>query len=189
MLVTVGVCHSGRSPAVMKRSLKMYLRKVVLPLTLVTVMFFMGCSKAPVVVTVDVDRVAGESKDAQMIISEVESFSKSAEEQINRAAGQIQTLSNDPRSNPEQLNMMKMQFSEMVKQAEQEVMKRRDMAEEEVHMKLEKALDSLARENGWDIVIRKGPQSALWAGEALDRTKMVIERMDGVSKKDTKTGS
>ncbi len=167
----------------------MKLGYVVLLFTLIAVLSFMGCSKAPVVVTVDVDRVAGESKDAQMIISEVESFSKSAEEQINRAAGQIQTLSSDPRSNPEQLNMMKMQFNEMVKQAEQEVMKRRDMAEEEVHMKLEKAIDSLAKENGWDIVIRKGPQSALWAGESLDRTKMVIERMDGVSKKEPKSGS
>ncbi len=56
-------------------------------------------------------------------------------------------------------------------------------------MKLERALDSLAKENDWDIVIRKGPQSALWAGEALDRTKMVIERMDGISKKETKSGS
>ena len=167
----------------------MSFRHAVFLFSLVAVLSFTGCSKGPVVVTVDVDRVAGESKDAQMIIAEVESFSKSAEEQINRAAGQIQTLSADPRSNPEELNMMKMQFGEMVKQAEQEVMKRRDMAEEEVHMKLEKALESRAKENDWDIVIRKGPQSALWAGEALDRTKMVIERMDGISKKETKSGS
>ncbi len=74
----------------------MNFRHAVLLFTLVAVLSFTGCSKGPVVVTVDVDRVAGESKDAQMIIAEVESFSKSAEEQINRAAGQIQTLSADP---------------------------------------------------------------------------------------------
>jgi Skp family chaperone for outer membrane proteins len=145
---------------------------------LVIVFFTCGCSKAPVIVTTDMDRVIRESQQAKRIIDEVESFAKSVEAQLNEAAGQVQTVASDPKSDPARVDYMKAQLNQMYSQAQEEVSLRRNKAEEEVHRKLEETLKVLAKEKGWHLVIRKGPQSALWADEALDQTDLVIKRMD-----------
>lgn len=138
-----------------------------------------GGSKAPVAVTVDMERVFKESQQARKITTEVESFAKSVETQLDEAASQIDAASSDPKTDRSRVDYMKAQFGQMVRQAEEEVDIRRGRAEDEVQRKLEEALKILAKEKGWQLVIRKGRQSALWSDDALDQTALIIQKMDG----------
>ena len=153
-------------------------RPLFLLFSLTLILLGLGCSKAPVIVVVDVERVANESKQAKLLISEVEAFAKSAEAQINKAAEQVQAAASDPKSDPGRVNYMKSQFNEMCRQAQEQVELRKNKVEDEVHKKLEETLKVLAKEKGWDLVIRKGTQAALWADDKLDQTELVIKRMD-----------
>lgn len=157
-------------------------RPFIISIVLLAVLFALGCSKAPVIVTVDMDKVADESKEAQAVKAEVESFAKSVEDQLNKGAQQIQAASSDPKADPRRVNEMKMQFNQILRQAEEEVGNRRKQAVDEVHRKLEETLKVLGKEKGWDLVLSKGPQAAMWANESLDQTKVVIERMDSAPK-------
>ncbi len=48
---------------------------------------------------------------------------------------------------------------------------RRDKAENSVHLSREEAVETLAKEEGWSIIVRKGLHSAIWAGGAPDKTE------------------
>ncbi len=138
-------------------------------------------SKAPVVVVVSVDRVARDSVRAKKAISEVEDYAKSVEDQLDRLALEIQTASADPRRNPAEVNTMKARWNRMRQTAQEQVDLRRRKAEDEIHGALEEALKALAKEQGWDLVLRQDRHAALWAGAPLDETDLVIRRMDGVA--------
>ena len=153
-------------------------RPLFAALVVLTLLLALGCSKAPVIVTVDMDKLANDSKEAQAIKAEVESFAKSVEDQLDKGAQQIQAAAADPKADPRKVNEMKMQFSQILRQAEEEVDNRRKQAVDRVHGKVGEALNVLAKEKGWDMVIRSGPQSAMWADGSLDVTGIVVERMD-----------
>lgn len=144
--------------------------------------------KAPVVVVVSVDRVAHESARAKKAIAEVETYAKSVENQLNDLARQIQAASADPRRSPADVEEMKAQWNRMSQTAQQQVAFRQRQAEDQVHQDLDTVLKSLAKEKGWDLVVRQDRRAALWAAPALDMTDLVIQRMDALPAAAASTG-
>jgi Skp family chaperone for outer membrane proteins len=140
-----------------------------------------GGSKAPVVVVVSMDRVAQESVRAKRTIGEVEAFAKSVEDKLNQTADQLQAAAQDPRVSPADLRSMQAQWDQLRQEAEQQVDLRKRKAEEEIRGAVEEAVTTLAKEQGWELVIRKDDHSAMWAADALDRTGLVIQRMDALA--------
>jgi hypothetical protein len=55
-----------------------------------------GCSKAPVVVTVNVNRVVKESQRARRLIEEVESYADATGAEFNDAAEKLRAAASDP---------------------------------------------------------------------------------------------
>jgi Skp family chaperone for outer membrane proteins len=137
--------------------------------------------KAPVVVVVNVDRVAHESVRAKKAVAEVEAYAKSVEDQLNDLARQIQAASTDPRRNPADVEQMKAQWGRMSQTAQQQVAFRQRQVEDQIHQDLDTVIRALAKEQGWDLVVRKSRGAALWAGEGLDKTDLVIQRMDSLA--------
>jgi len=143
---------------------------------------FVACGgpKAPVTVVVSVDRVAEESALAKRVRGEVEEFAKTVQTNLNQAAEQIQAAASDPRRNPSEIASMKGQWMQLRQQAQDQINGRRAKAEDQVHQALDKVLATLAKEQGWDLVLRKDRHAALWAAETLDRTDLVIQRMNSL---------
>ena len=137
-----------------------------------------GCSKAPVVVTVDVDRVVKESQCARHLIEEVESYADAAGARLNDAAEQLRAVASDPRRNPQEIGLMKAQWNRMRQEVEEQVDAKRSRAEDAVHRALSESIKALAEEQGLDLVIRQDRHAALWSNAALDHTDIVIQRMD-----------
>jgi len=153
-------------------------RSVYFMFPMVLVVLSCGCSKAPVIVAVDMERVVSESKQAKRIMDEVESFAKSVQSQLNQAQEQVRAASSDPASDPDQVNYMRAQLSQMARRAEEEVNLKRYQAEDEVQKVLDKNLNILAKKNGWDMVVSKGPHAAIWINDAMDQTSLVIRQMN-----------
>lgn len=136
------------------------------------------CSKAPVVVTVNVDRVVKESQLARHLIEEVESFANNAGAKLNDTAEQLRAAASDPRRNPQEIGLMQAQWNRMRQEVEEQVDAKRTRAEDEIHRALSESIKTLAEEQGWDMVIRQDRHAALWSKGTLDRTDIVIRRMD-----------
>jgi Skp family chaperone for outer membrane proteins len=137
-----------------------------------------SCSKAPIVVTVNVDRVVKESQCARRLVEEVESYADATGARLNDTAEQLRAAASDPRRSPQEIGLMQAQWNRMRQEAEEHVDAKRSRAEDEVHRALAESIAALAEEQGWDLVIRQDRHAALWSKGALDRTDIVIQRMD-----------
>jgi Skp family chaperone for outer membrane proteins len=73
---------------------------------------------------------------------------------------------------------MQAQWSRMRQEVAEQVDAKRSHAEDEVHRVISESLRALAEEQGWDLVIRQDRHAALWSKGALDRTDIVIQRID-----------
>jgi Skp family chaperone for outer membrane proteins len=140
-----------------------------------------GGPKAPVVVVVNVDRVAKESARGKQVIKEVEEFAGSVEGKLSALLQQLQAASQDPRRNPAELAQMKQQWAQVNQQAQEQVEARQRKAEADIHGMIEESLKTLAREQGWDLVLRKDPRISPWSSDALDKTDLVIKRLDAAA--------
>ena len=140
-----------------------------------------GGPKAPAVVVVNVDRVAKESVRGKQIIKEVEEFAGSVEGKLNDLLQQIQAASQDPRKNPAEVAQMKQQWAQLRQQAQEQVQARQRKAEADIHQMIEESLKTLARDQGWDLVLRKDPRISPWSSDALDKTDLVIKRLDAAA--------
>lgn len=140
-----------------------------------------GGPKAPAVVVVNVDRVAKESVRGKQIIKEVEEFAGSVEGKLNDLLQQIQAASQDPRKNPAAVAQMKQQWAQLRQQAQEQVEARQRKAEADIHQMIEESLKTLARDQGWDLVLRKDPRISPWSSDALDKTDLVIKRLDAAA--------
>ncbi len=159
----------------------MNLRTVLLAFSLAS-LSACGGPKAPVIVVVSVDRVAQESVRAQRLVRDVEDYAKAAEAKLNQMLQEFQAASSDPSMPPQNLALMRDRLNQMRQSAGQQVDQKQSEAEREIHKMLQSALADLAKEQHWDLVIRKDRQSALWAVDALDKTDLVIQRMDAPTK-------
>jgi Skp family chaperone for outer membrane proteins len=153
-------------------------RAVLVTAPLLLVFVACGCSKAPAVVTVNVDRVVKESQRARRLIEEVESYADATGAKLNDAADQLRAAASDPRRSPQEIGLMQAQWNRMRQEAEEQVDAKRSNTEDEVHHVLSESIRALAEEQGWDLVIRQDRHAALWSKGALDRTDIVIQRMD-----------
>ena len=140
-----------------------------------------GSPKAPVVVVVNVDRVAHESARGKKAIKEVEEFAASVEGKLNELLQQLQAASQNPRQNPAEVAQMKQQWAQMRQQAQEQVEARQRKTEADIHQMIEESLQTLAREQGWDLVLRKDPRISPWSSDALDKTDLVIKRIDAAA--------
>jgi outer membrane protein len=153
-------------------------RKMIFPILTLAICMACGGTKGSVVVVVDVDKVAQGSVRAKRAISEVEAFTKSVEDKMNETGSQMQATARDPRRTPQELQSMQAQWGQLQQQAQTQVDSRKQAAEQEIKDAIDEALKTLGREQGWDVVIRKGSPAALWSRDGLDVTDLVIKRMD-----------
>jgi Skp family chaperone for outer membrane proteins len=153
-------------------------RKMIFPILILMICMACGGAKSTVVVVVDVDKVAQSSARAKRAIGEVEAFVKSVEDKMNEAGSQMQTAARDPRRTPQELQSMQAQWGQLQQQAQSQVDARKQAAEQEIRDAIDEALKTLGREQGWDVVVRKGTQAALWSRDGLDVTDLVVKRMD-----------
>lgn len=153
-------------------------RKMILPLLILAALVGCGGAQGTNVVVVDVDKVAQSSARAKKSIADVEAFAKAVEDKMNETGAQMQQAARDPRRTPQELQGLQAQWGQLQQQAQSQVDARKQAAEQEIHAAIGEALKTLGREKGWDVVVRKGDQSALWARETLDVTDLVVKRMD-----------
>ncbi len=153
-------------------------RKLFLPLLILPVLAACGGTQGTTVVVVDVDKVAQSSARAKKAIADVEAFAKAVEDKMNETGAQMQQAARDPRRTPQELQGMQAQWGQLRQEAVSQVDARKQAAEQEIHAAIGEALKTLGREKGWDVVVRKGDQSALWARDTLDVTDLVVKRMD-----------
>jgi Skp family chaperone for outer membrane proteins len=76
---------------------------------------------------------------------------------------------------------MKQQWAQVRQQAQEQVEARQRKAEADIHGMIEESLKTLAREQGWDLVLRKDPRISPWSSDALDKTDLVIKRLDAAA--------
>lgn len=144
-------------------------------------LLLLACGGSNVAVAVvDVDLAARESLLGKRVIRNVEAYAHEADAKLNQAAAEVEAEASDPDRSRADFQAMNAQLMEMRRQAQESVNQRRDKAESDVHLSLEEAVEALAKENGWKIVIRKGLHSAIWTDGALDKTEEVIRRMDSL---------
>ena len=67
------------------------------------------------------------------------------------------------------------------RQLQQEGQERQRAASQKFQAALSPIVEQLARENGWDVVLNKSEQTAVWTNSAVDITDVVLRRMDAAT--------
>jgi Skp family chaperone for outer membrane proteins len=134
-------------------------------------------SGAPKVVVVDMERVLKESKTAQAAVAEVEGLSQTAQDQLSKLARDIQAAEANHSRSPSELNELKGQWMDLRQRAQDALGAKQEQAIAAVEAETRKAAEALAKEEGWDIVLRKEGDT-VWCAPELDKTAAVVARMD-----------
>ena len=68
-------------------------------------------------------------------------------------------------------------MNQIQQKAQQEYQQRQQGAEERLRAAFEPVLDTVAKENGWDVILNK-TERLLWSSEAVDQTEQVLARFN-----------
>jgi Skp family chaperone for outer membrane proteins len=131
----------------------------------------------PVVVVLDMNRLIGESQLSKTIDQELRSWAEAKQAELQgRAQSAQQALGTGAK--PAEVEAMKRELYRMQEAAKQEFQQRQTAAAERLKQAFDPLIQSLAKENGWDVVLNKNEQLTIYVGETLDQTDFVLARLN-----------
>lgn len=146
--------------------------------------------KNPVVVFVDMRRVLDESALFQRIQANL----KAAEEAAAAASKpkmkeysekRLVYMSQESKMTPEEkeklgreLQALQQETGDMQQRLKADLQSRQGEANKLFGQVLEEVGGALSKEFGWDAIVNKAPDIAMWTSEAVDQTDLVIERLN-----------
>lgn len=142
-----------------------------------------------VVVIVDISRIARESNLAKSVQTEFQAWGDGVKaalqpkgEALHAKQEAMKTeggkLSADQKQVREkEIAALQLEMNQIQQKAQQEYQQRQQGAEERLRAAFEPVLDTVAKENGWDVILNK-TERLLWSSEAVDQTEQVLARFN-----------
>jgi len=134
----------------------------------------------PVVVVLDMDRLMGDSNLSKGLHEELKAWAEGKQAELKARAEAIQRAE-AAKAKPAELEAMKRDLFQMQEMAKQEFQQRQTGAADRMKKTFDPLVQSLAKENGWDVVLNKNEQLTIFAGDALDQTDFVLARLNKAS--------
>lgn len=132
----------------------------------------------PVVVVLDMDRLMGDSNMSKGLHEELKSWAEGKQAELKARAEFIQKAEQAKAKGPAEVEGMKRELFQMQEMAKQEFQQRQVEAADRMKKTFDPLVQSLAKENGWDVVLNKSEQLTIYAGDALDQTDFVLARLN-----------
>jgi Skp family chaperone for outer membrane proteins len=134
----------------------------------------------PVVVVLDMDHLIGDSEMSKSFGSELRAWGEGKQAELQARAQAIQRAQ-AAQAKPAEVEAMKRDLFQAQEMAKQELQRRQVEAAERLREVFDPLVRSLAEENGWDVVLSKGGQGTVYAGDALDQTDFVLARLNAAA--------
>lgn len=146
--------------------------------------------KAPVVATLDMDKLLKQAKLAQQLETRLKGLEESIRAQLAPMESQLNQKkanfeSNQDAFTPEQrtleaqgIQKMEQQFQMAQRQAQEAYTRQRDSLAGQWRQALDPVVDAVAKERGWDMIFTRPGADLLWSAEWLDASALVIERLN-----------
>ena len=132
----------------------------------------------PVVVVLDMDRLMGESNLSKGLHAELKAWAEGKQAELKGRAEAIQKVEAAKSKPAAEIEGMKRELFQMQEMAKQEFQQRQVEAADRMKKTFDPLVQSLAKENGWDVVLNKSEQLAIYTGDALDQTEFVLSRLN-----------
>ncbi len=144
----------------------------------------------PVVAVLDMNKIFQASKLAQQLQSRLKGLDDSIKMQLGPMMDAYQKRQSDYDLAKEKLSPaerdkeeaalrdMQQQLSTAQQQAQQAFNQQRDALAKQMREQLMPAVESVAKEKGWDIVLAKTGADVIWASDSFDGSDAVIARLN-----------
>lgn len=145
--------------------------------------------KNVVVVIVDVSRIARESNLAKSVQAEFQAWGDGvkaalqpkgealrAKQEALKTEG-AKLTADQKQVREKEIASLQAELNQVQQKAQQEYQQRQQGAEERLRAAFEPVLDTVAKENGWDVILNKTDR-LLWSSEAVDQTDQVLARFN-----------
>ena len=132
----------------------------------------------PVVVVVDVERIMKEAKLAKGLQEELKTWAEGMQGQLRTRAEEIQKAEAAKSKPAKEIDAQKQELFQMQQMAKQEFQGRQESAADRMKKAFDPLMQTLAKENGWDVILNKNEQVTIFASDAIDQTDFVIQSLD-----------
>ncbi|OYW02339.1 MAG: hypothetical protein B7X11_03690 [Acidobacteria bacterium 37-65-4] len=132
----------------------------------------------PVLVVLNMDRLMGESNLSKGLHEELKAWAEGKQAELKAHADSIQKAEAAKAKPAAEIEAMKRELFQMQEMAKQEFQQRQVEAADRMKKTFDPLVQSLAKENGWDVVLNKSEQLTIYTGDALDQTEFVLARLN-----------
>ena len=132
----------------------------------------------PVVVVIDVERIMHEAKLSKTLQEDLKTWAEGMQGQLRARAEEIQKAEAAKSKPAKEIEAQKQELFQMQQAAKQEFQGRQEAAADRMKKAFDPLMQTLAKENGWDVVLNKNEQVTIFASNALDQTDFVIQSLD-----------
>ncbi len=175
------------------------MKKVALVLLSIPFLLFLACSsgngsvavakdglkrvkKKPVIVLIDVGRIMKESEPSKAIEAKLQEWARGVHDNLRQKVAEYRAAKAMKRTSARKLKEMAGELQRLQQSAGMEYRKRQNQAGEAMNKIFNPLIASLARKNGWDVVVNKSGQAIVWSSNALDETDYVLNRLNATVK-------
>jgi|WetSurMetagenome_2_1015567.scaffolds.fasta_scaffold19591_3 outer membrane protein len=132
----------------------------------------------PVVVVLNMDKIMGESTLSKSLHTELKAWADAKQSELRSKTEAIQAALANKSKKPAEIDGMKRDLMQFQEAANQEYKQRQTSAADRMKGTFGPLVVSLAKENGWDVVINKSSDATIYTGEALDQTDFVLAKLN-----------
>jgi outer membrane protein len=132
----------------------------------------------PVVVVLNMDKIMGESTLSKSLHTDLKAWADAKQGELRSKTDAIQKAIADKSKKPAEIEAMKRDLMQFQEAANQEYKQRQMGAADRMKQTFAPLVVSLAKENGWDVVVNKSSDAAIYTGEALDQTDYVLAKLN-----------
>jgi Skp family chaperone for outer membrane proteins len=137
----------------------------------------------PVVVVLNMDKIMGESTLSKSLHAELKTWTDEKGAEMRSRTEAIQKAQAEKSKKPAELEAMQRDLMAFQQAANEEYKKRQMSAADRMKQTFGPLVISLAKENGWDVVINKSSDATVYTGEALDQTDFVLAKLNAALEK------
>jgi Skp family chaperone for outer membrane proteins len=134
----------------------------------------------PVVVVLDMNRLMGDSKLSKSLHEELKNWAESKQSELKARAAAVQQAE-AAKEKPAVIEAMKRDLFQMQEMAKQEFQQRQEEAADRMKKTFDPLVQTLAKENGWDVILNRTAEGTIYTGEALDQTDYVLAKLNAAS--------
>jgi Skp family chaperone for outer membrane proteins len=131
----------------------------------------------PVVVVLDMPRLMGDSNLSKSLREELKTWAESKQSELKARAEAVQQAE-AAREKPAVIEAMKRDLFQMQEMAKQEFQQRQEEAADRMKKAFDPLVQTLAKENGWDVILNRTAEGTIYTGEALDQTDYVLVKLN-----------